>query len=140
MTHKKDQHERSESPIPRSGAPGLDTDLYQLTMMAAYIKSGKAGKTATFELFVRSLPPGWGYLVACGLEGALDFLEEVSYEDAQVDWLAGLDVFSGVDERVFEALRKFRFEATYGRLPKERRFLAKSPSYESPPPSSRRRS
>mgnify|MGYP006287731117 FL=1 len=86
-------------------------------MMAAYIKSGKAGKTATFELFVRSLPPGWGYLVACGVEGALDFLEEVSFEDTQVDWLAGLDVFSGVDERVFDALRTFRFRGDVWAVP-----------------------
>ncbi len=88
---------------------GLDTDLYQLTMLAAYLKSGKAEKKASFELFVRNLPADWGYLTACGIEGALDFLEQVCFDEQQVEWLSSLDVFAGVDPHVFDYLKNYRF-------------------------------
>lgn len=39
--------------------PALLTDLYQLTMMQAYLEEGMAD-TAVFELFVRKLPPERG--------------------------------------------------------------------------------
>ncbi|MGZ3418381.1 MAG: nicotinate phosphoribosyltransferase, partial [Polyangiales bacterium] len=45
----------------------LFTDRYQLTMLAAYARSGLASRRATFELFVRRLPPSRRYMVACGI-------------------------------------------------------------------------
>jgi len=56
----------------------LLTDLYELTMAAAYFENGFRAN-ASFELFVRSLPPQRGYLLAAGLEQALDFLEDVRF-------------------------------------------------------------
>src|SRR5690606_3378109 len=56
--------------------PALLTDLYQLTMMQAYLEEGMAD-TSVFELFVRKLPPERNFLVAAGLEQALDFLERL---------------------------------------------------------------
>src|SRR2546421_12990541 len=46
---------------------GLLTDLYELTMAAGYIETGFDAR-ATFELFVRSLPPRRSYLVGAGRE------------------------------------------------------------------------
>jgi len=54
----------------------LLTDLYQLNMMQAYIEQGET-KTAVFEFFVRKLPDRRGFLIAAGLEQALDFLENL---------------------------------------------------------------
>ena len=51
----------------------LFTDLYQLTMAQAYWKSGTTAE-ATFSLFIRNYPPDRGYLVAAGVEDALDYL------------------------------------------------------------------
>ena len=48
---------------------GLLTDLYELTMAAAYVQTNLAAR-ATFELFARHLPPHRNYLVAAGLEQA----------------------------------------------------------------------
>ena len=53
----------------------LLTDLYQLNMIQAYLDHGDAG-TAVFELFVRSLPPRRGFLLAAGLHQALDFFDQ----------------------------------------------------------------
>jgi len=44
----------------------LLTDLYELTMAAAFSAEGIGGR-ATFSLFTRRLPPGRGFLVAAGL-------------------------------------------------------------------------
>jgi nicotinate phosphoribosyltransferase len=55
----------------------LLTDLYQLAMMQAYIEQGET-KTAVFEFFSRKLPDRRGFLMAAGLEQALDFLEVIS--------------------------------------------------------------
>ena len=51
---------------------GLLTDLYQLTMSACYAGEGLDQRMASFELFARRLPVGFGYLVAMGLSQALD--------------------------------------------------------------------
>ncbi|SCK09132.1 nicotinate phosphoribosyltransferase [Streptomyces sp. WMMB 322] len=51
------------------------TDLYELTMAMAYVHDGMTAP-ATFSLFVRDLPPERGFLVAAGLEPALDYLAD----------------------------------------------------------------
>ncbi|HUJ29225.1 MAG TPA: nicotinate phosphoribosyltransferase [Myxococcales bacterium] len=56
----------------------LLTDLYQLTMAQAYFERGFT-REAVFELFVRKLPPRRNYLVACGLDDALHFLETLRF-------------------------------------------------------------
>src|SRR5690606_6189954 len=60
------------------GEPGgraLLVDLYELTMADSQLAEGRGEAPATFSLFVRRLPPGWGFLLAGGLEPVLDHLE-----------------------------------------------------------------
>ncbi|OGA25193.1 MAG: nicotinate phosphoribosyltransferase [Betaproteobacteria bacterium RIFCSPLOWO2_02_FULL_67_26] len=64
----------------------LTTDLYQLTMLHAYFAHGMRD-TAVFELFVRKLPPGRNFLLAAGLEQALDFLEHLRFGPEELDWV-----------------------------------------------------
>ena len=61
----------------------LATDLYELTMAAAYFANDMRGE-ATFELFVRSLPPCRSFLVAAGLAPVLDFLAAARFEDEAI--------------------------------------------------------
>ncbi len=70
----------------------LVTDLYELTMAAAYQAQGIEHE-ATFELFVRRLPDQRRFLVAAGLDDALAGLEGLGFAEDEVDYLAGLDVF-----------------------------------------------
>ena len=58
----------------------LSTDLYELTMVAGYYTAGLTGR-ASFELFVRDLPINRSFLVAAGLEQALDYLENLRFAD-----------------------------------------------------------
>ena len=71
----------------------LLTDLYQLTMLQAYHDAGM-NDTAVFEFFVRRLRPGRGFLMAAGLEQALDYLEAMQLSAGELEWLAATGRFS----------------------------------------------
>ena len=64
----------------------LTTDLYELNMVQAYLDRGE-DKEAVFEFFVRRLPPRRGFLLAAGLEDALDYLETLRFSPEELDWL-----------------------------------------------------
>src|SRR5688500_20369781 len=67
----------------------LLTDLYELTMAAAYVAEGLSEREATFSLFVRDLPPTRGYLVAAGLDSALGYLRALKFTDQDLEFLKG---------------------------------------------------
>ena len=75
----------------RPDTAALYTDLYQLTMLQAYWREGMDAP-AVFDLFVRRLKDR-NYLLACGLEQALDHLETLSFSDEALDYLATQDQF-----------------------------------------------
>jgi nicotinate phosphoribosyltransferase len=75
-------------------APALVTDLYELTMAAAYQAAGMESE-ASFELFVRDLPPERRFLVVAGLDDALAGLEAWRFEPGDVAYLEGLGLFPG---------------------------------------------
>ncbi|MFE2064359.1 nicotinate phosphoribosyltransferase [Streptomyces sp. NPDC059467] len=67
------------------------TDLYEVTMALSYLREDMRAP-ATFSLFVRELPPGRGFLVAAGLEPALDFLSRFRVERPDIeDFAAALN-------------------------------------------------
>jgi nicotinate phosphoribosyltransferase len=86
----------------------LLTDLYELTMAAAYFDSNFRGP-ASFELFIRSLPPQRGFLIAAGLEQALHFLEDLRFKAEEVEYLRQHPVFSKISSAFFDHLKELRF-------------------------------
>lgn len=92
----------------------LLTDLYELTMAAAYLDEGMAERPATFSLFVRDLPPERGYLVAAGLDDALTWLEQLDFGDEAIEALDHLDMF---DDTFLEWLRDLRFSGAVRAVP-----------------------
>src|SRR5579871_524487 len=91
-------------------ATPLSTDLYQLTMVAGYVASNRQdGVVATFELFTRSLPDARGYLLAAGLESALEYLECLRFDEDDIEWLRGTNELRHAPETFFQYLRGFRF-------------------------------
>ncbi len=95
---------------------GLLTDLYELTMAAGYLQTGFEAR-ATFELFVRNLPPQRNYLVAAGLEQALEFLEHVNFNDEEIAYLRSHHVFQYIGPEFFDYLRTFRFTGDVWAVP-----------------------
>jgi nicotinate phosphoribosyltransferase len=83
----------------------LTTDLYELNMVQAYLDRGE-DKEAVFEFFVRKLPARRGFLLAAGLEDALDFLETIRFSDEEISWLRGTGRFR---DNLIDYLKSFRF-------------------------------
>ena len=104
----------------------LLTDLYELNMAASYLRRGML-REATFSLFVRNLPPSRGFLVAAGLEPALEALEAFRFGD---DDLAYLRDALGFDAAALEAFRSLRFEGDVWAVPEGRVVLANEPLLE----------
>jgi nicotinate phosphoribosyltransferase len=100
--------------LPRHSA--LLTDLYELTMAAAYCEDNfSAG--ASFELFVRCLPPQRTFLLAAGLEQALDYLEALRFQPEEIDYLRCQPVFAQVGGGFWERLRDLRFSGEVWAIP-----------------------
>jgi nicotinate phosphoribosyltransferase len=88
---------------------GLLTDLYQLTMAAGYFRAGKTQEKATFELYVRRLPRNRNYVVAAGLQQAVEYLLNLRFEEDEIHYLRELPQFAGAPPGFFDALKRFRF-------------------------------
>src|SRR5215471_10839632 len=76
----------------KSGGEALLTDLYQLTMAQAYFERGMKDE-AVFELFVRRLPEPRRFLLAAGLEQALDYVESLRFTADDLVFLASVGRF-----------------------------------------------
>lgn len=87
----------------------LLTDLYQLTMAACYVGEGVAQKRASFEMFVRRLPEGFGYLIAMGLAQALEYLENLSFNSSQIESLKETGIFNHAPKEFWELLQEAKF-------------------------------
>lgn len=101
----------------------LLTDLYQLNMIEAYLEHGRT-QTAVFEFFVRKLPANRGFLLAAGLEQALDFLETLQFSAADLDWLAASGRFS---KSLIDHLARFRFTGDVHAMPEGTVFFPNEP-------------
>ncbi len=73
----------------------LQTDLYQLTMAAAYFEAGKADQESVFHLFFRRLPFKGGYAIAAGLGPALEWLRDFRFATEEIDYLSSLRTKNG---------------------------------------------
>jgi nicotinate phosphoribosyltransferase len=88
----------------RADTSALYTDLYQLTMLQAYWKEDMDAP-AVFDLFVRRLRDR-NYLLACGLEQALEFLETLSFSEEAIEYLAEQEQF---EDAFLDWLADFNF-------------------------------
>jgi nicotinate phosphoribosyltransferase len=95
---------------------GLTTDLYELTMAAAYFENGLHPR-AIFELFVRKLPERRSYLIVAGLEQALDYLSTLRFKSDQIDYLREHPSFKRVSREFFDYLAEFRFTGDVCAMP-----------------------
>ena len=91
----------------------LFTDLYELTMLQAYFEEQMHDR-AVFSLFVRRLPERRNYLLACGLDEVLTYLETLRFDDEAIAYLATLPQFS---RRFLDHLKSFRFSGDVYAVP-----------------------
>ena len=97
----------------------LCTDLYQLTMAAAYYVSPNriSNNKGIFEMFVRRLPLNRSYIVAAGLEQTLHFILDMKFSDKQISYIRSIDGFKTIDEDFYDYLRAFKFTGIVWAVP-----------------------
>lgn len=99
--------------LPTPPVSALTTDLYELNMVQAYLDKGETGE-AVFEFFVRRLPARRGFLLAAGLEDALDYIETLRFTPEDIDWLKGTGRFR---DNFLDYLKDFRFTGDVHAIP-----------------------
>ncbi len=113
--------------FPTQETLGINTDLYELTMAAAYFETGRMADQGTFELFTRRLPHTRSFLMAAGLEQALHFIQNVRFSEATLQYLKQLDLFKSINSAFFDYLKSFRFSGDIHALPEGTIFFSNEP-------------
>ncbi len=101
----------------------LLTDLYELTMMYGYVKSGMESRKAVFDIFFRPMPD-MSYAVACGLEQAVDYITNMHFTDDDIAYLRGLNLF---DEEFLTKLKNYKFSGDIYAIPEGTVVFANEP-------------
>lgn len=91
----------------------LLTDLYEITMMQGYFKSGKKD-IAVFDAFYRKNPCDGGYAICAGLEQVIDYIEQLHFDEDDIAYLRSLKIF---DEDFLAYLSDFRFSGDIYAIP-----------------------
>ena len=104
----------------------LFTDLYELTMLQAYYEEGMTAESV-FTLFVRRLPARRNFLLACGVDTVLDYLETIRFGKEDLAYLSTLGLFS---DTFLTWLRDFRFTGEVDAVPEGTPLFANEPILE----------
>ena len=107
---------RQTGSCPIHWSPSLATDLYELTMAAGYFANDRRER-ATFELFVRDLPAQRSYLVAAGLQQAVDYLLALRFSAEDIAHLKTLPPFQHIQGAFFDFLASIRFTGDLWAIP-----------------------
>lgn len=87
----------------------LLTDRYELTMIDAALRDGRAHRRCVFELFARRLPSGRRFGVVAGTGRFLEELQRFRFGDAELAWLAEAGVVSAA---TLDHLADYRFRGS----------------------------
>ena len=107
----------------KPAAAALLTDLYQLTMAQAYFDLDMH-ESAVFELFVRRLPPTRCFLLAAGLEQALEYVESLRFTADELAFLSEVGLFRS---DFLDYLGGMRFTGALHAMPEGTPFFADEP-------------
>ena len=91
----------------------LLTDLYELTMMQGYFKTGN-NETVVFDAFYRTNPGNGGYAVCAGLEQIIEYIKDLHFSDTDISYLRSVGIF---EEDFLEYLKEFRFSGDIYAIP-----------------------
>src|SRR6266571_4149123 len=91
-------------------AAATQTDLYQLTMAAAYFHRGFADMRVTCESFLRRLPPRRTFVVMAGTARLMDYLANLAFTEEEIAYLKSVPALrSAMTPGFVDYLRRFRF-------------------------------
>ncbi len=101
----------------------LLTDLYELTMMQGYFKTGN-NRTVIFDAFHRKNPCDGGYSISCGLDQVIDYIKNLHFSNEDINYLRSLNIF---DEDFLEYLSSFKFTGDIYAIPEGTVMFPKEP-------------
>ncbi len=81
-------------------------DFYELTMGNGYFQNGYKDRITYFDVFFRRVPDGGGFAIAAGLEQLIDYIENLHFDQEDIDYLRGRNLFS---EEFLDYLKDFHF-------------------------------
>ena len=68
-------------------------DFYELTMGNGYFRNGMADQICYFDVFFRNVPDGGGFAIAAGLEQVIDYIENLRFDEEDIEYLRGKGCF-----------------------------------------------
>lgn len=89
-------------------------DFYELTMANGYIKCGYGDRYTYFDVFYRSNPDGGGYAIAAGLEQIINYINDLSFSERDIEFLRSKNLFG---EDFLDYLRNFKFDGDIWAVP-----------------------
>ena len=89
-------------------------DLYEMTMAHGYFKEDQEGDFATFDVFYRRNPDGGGFAIFAGLEQVLEYLENLHFDERDIEYLRSLKIY---DEDFLRWLSGYRFRGDVIAMP-----------------------
>ena len=89
-------------------------DFYELTMGNGYFEAGMGDQICYFDVFFRSVPDKGGFAIAAGLEQVIEYIENLRFDDDDIEFLRGKGCFS---EGFLDYLRHFRFTGDIWAVP-----------------------
>ena len=89
-------------------------DFYELTMGNGYLRNGMADQICYFDVFFRNVPDGGGFAIAAGLEQVIDYIENLHFDQEDIEYLRGKGCFC---EEFLEYLRNFKFTGDIWAVP-----------------------
>lgn len=92
----------------------LLTDFYELTMMQGYYITSLSKQTVVFDLYYRRNPLGNGYSIAAGLEQAIEYINNLRFEESDILYLQSLRYFS---DDFINYLKGFKFTGEIFAIP-----------------------
>ena len=81
-------------------------DFYELTMSNGYFVKGLKDKKVVFDMFYRRNPDNGGFVICAGLEQLVEYIQNLSFEDEDIEYLKSKNMFDG---RFLDYLRNFKF-------------------------------
>ena len=89
-------------------------DFYEMTMANGYFRKGMKDDITYFDIFFRRVPDGGGFAIAAGLEQLIEYIEDLHFDEEDLEYLRGKNLF---EEDFLDYLRNFRFTGDIWAVP-----------------------
>ena len=89
-------------------------DLYEMTMANGIMQSDMRDTITYFDMFFRRVPDAGGYAIMAGIEQLIDYLNNLCFDDSDIEYLKSLELFS---DEFIDYLRNFKFECDVWAVP-----------------------